>query len=76
MQMSMRQYLNKYKKDRQKLHDLAARCGVSRIYLTQIASGHCRPGAALAQKIHQETGGEVHMSELRPDIYPPEVFAK
>ena len=72
--MNMKQYLQKHRKDRQKLRDLAKTVGVQRIYLTQIAGGHCRPSAALAQRIHTATGGEVHMSELRPDVYPPDIF--
>lgn len=72
--MNMRQYIDKHKHDRQIVRKLAETVGVQRIYLTQIASGHSRASPGLAQKIHQATGGEVHISDLRPDIYPPEVF--
>jgi len=72
--MDMKQYLQKYKKDRRKVHELAATVGCSRIYLTQIASGHCRPGAPLANRLHQATDGEIQRSALRPDVFPPDEF--
>jgi len=72
--MNMKQYIMKYKKERQKVRELAQTVGVQRIYLTQIASGSYRPSPMLARKLHQATDGEIHMSDLRPDIYPPDEF--
>lgn len=69
--MTMRDYLDKHKKNQPHLRALAADVGCSRVYLTQIASGAGRASAKLARRIHEATGGEVHVSDLRPDIFPP-----
>ena len=70
----MKQYIDKYKKDRKRVRDLAELVGVQRIYLTQIAGGHSRPSAVLARKLHEGTNGEIQKSALRPDVFPPDVL--
>lgn len=65
----MKRYLDRHKKDRQRIHALARRVGVSRIYLTQIGSGHGKPSGPLARKLHEETDGEIQKGSLRPDIF-------
>ena len=41
-------------------------------YLMQIANGHRKPSSKLAQRINKVLG--IPLWELRPDIYPKELF--
>jgi len=65
----MKRYLMKYKGRPEVIHGLADRVGVSRIYLTQIASGHGRASGILARRLDEETDCEIRKGSLRPDIF-------
>lgn len=51
---------------------LAVEAGTSVAYLVQIAGGWSKASAQLTLRLEKATGGAVHRSDLRPDIYPPE----
>jgi DNA-binding transcriptional regulator YdaS (Cro superfamily) len=40
-------------------------------YLQLLRLGHKQVGPAMARRIFTATGGQVRLSELRPDIWPP-----
>lgn len=40
-------------------------------YLWQIAGGHSRPSARLANAIERATNGAVKREDLRPDVFGP-----
>lgn len=46
---------------------LAADCGTSFAYLSQIANGDRDPGPKMAKKLRAKTG--LSLKKLRPDIY-------
>ncbi|QKQ48513.1 transcriptional regulator [Achromobacter denitrificans] len=46
----------------------AERCGTSVAYLRQVAYGNRRCGEALAISIDRESGRQVRMQALRPDV--------
>jgi len=50
---------------------LAARCGTTVGYLSQIAGGHRRAGVPLALRLERGTAGAVCRCRLRPDVFPP-----
>lgn len=67
----MKRYLKTYKKQPELIHALAERCDVSRIYLTQLGSGHYKPSAVLARKLDEESAGEIRKGSMRPDVFGP-----
>lgn len=48
---------------------IAAECGISRTWLSQILSGRKVPGPDLAIAIEKATGGAVTRADLRPDYW-------
>lgn len=50
---------------------LAAKAGTKYIYFYQIATGHRKPSPSLAKALVEASGGELTLTDLRPDIYEP-----
>lgn len=48
---------------------LAHKAGTKYVYFYQIACGHRKPSPALAKALVEASGGELTLTELRPDIY-------
>lgn len=55
--------------DKEAKEAFAKQVGTTPIYLSQIATKFRSPSPALAQRIAVETGGQVTLAELRPDVY-------
>jgi len=55
---------------RRQARQLAAACGSSFAYFSQIAHGHRLPSHRLARLIEQKSEGAITVHDLRPDIYP------
>lgn len=72
--MNMKEFLVKHEKSPDKIQILADEVGTKVVYLKQIATGFRKPGAKLTLKLHRATNGEVHVSHIRPDIYPSFIF--
>lgn len=53
---------------------LAKKIKIHRNYLIMIANNRIRPGPKLAIKIEIGTDGKVSRGELRPDLWPPELY--
>ena len=49
--------------------DYAKRSGTTVAYLIQLIGGHRRPGTELAKALSRESGNEVTLPELRPDVW-------
>lgn len=47
----------------------AVRIGKNRTYLAQIACGFRQPSPTLARQIHSESGYQVQLHIMRPDIW-------
>lgn len=52
--------------------DYARRAGTSIGYLRKALSVGQRFDGALVRQLHIQSGGEVSLTELRPDIWPPD----
>jgi transcriptional regulator with XRE-family HTH domain len=50
------------------LATMARRCGCSAAQLSRIEAGKSRASIELAQRIVEETAGDVALAELRPDL--------
>ncbi|NOI20846.1 helix-turn-helix domain-containing protein [Vibrio coralliilyticus] len=48
---------------------LAERLQTSTEYLRLVVTGHKKPGAAFAKKLHDVTKGAIDKHQLRPDIF-------
>ena len=48
---------------------LAAKCGITKTWMSLIVSGKREPSPELAVLIEQHTEGKVTRTELRPDIF-------
>ncbi|MDA0118512.1 hypothetical protein [Vibrio sp. T11.5] len=48
---------------------LAERLQTSTEYLRLVVTGHKKPGAAFAKKLHDVTEGAIDKHQLRPDIF-------
>ncbi len=68
--MELKQYLRSLNKEQKQ--QLADEVGTSVHYLRHLAHGRRNAGHKLARKIQEASGHQVTLSELRPDIYPPE----
>ena len=66
--MNLKTYIETYGTDKAKAVAVAA--GTNYAYLSQLAHGHRKAGALLAQRINKSTNYEVMLHEIRPDIYP------
>lgn len=53
--------------------NLALKTKTSVVYLRLIMQGHKKAGFKLALRLDKVTNGEVSISILRPDMYPPKV---
>lgn len=53
----------------------ADRVGIKRVYLKQLCSGFRRPGPVVARRLHTESGFQVALHELRPDLWDREQAA-
>jgi DNA-binding transcriptional regulator YdaS (Cro superfamily) len=51
--------------------ELAGLLGCTKGLVSQWANGHRKVGAEWAVQIEEVTGGVIHRSELRPDLWPP-----
>jgi len=65
--MNLKKYIETYGTATAKR--VAEEAGTNYAYLSQVAYGHRKAGALLAQKISQSTNNEVQLHEIRPDIY-------
>jgi len=48
---------------------VARDAGSNYVYFSQIAYGHRRPSPELARRLVDASGGELSLSELRPDLW-------
>ncbi|AIW21334.1 helix-turn-helix domain-containing protein [Vibrio coralliilyticus] len=48
---------------------IASELGTSTEYLRLVVTGHKKPGAAFAKKLHDVTEGAIDKHQLRPDIF-------
>lgn len=66
---TLRAYLGTLKPDVQAR--FARRAGTTIGYLRKALSVHARFDGALVRRLHVESHGAVSLSDLRPDIWPP-----
>lgn len=53
----------------------AKACGTTREYLAQLSGNFSQPSPQLARKLAEESGGQVTLTDLRPDIWLPDEVA-
>lgn len=68
--MNLKTYIETYGTGKAKT--VAKAAGTNYAYLSQVAYGHRKASAMLAQRISKLTDNEVKLHEIRPDIYPKE----
>lgn len=65
--LTPRQYWEKYR-DGTHIKGVLERAGTTYGYWKHIVNGRKRPGVALTQRLVEESGGELSVEGLRPDI--------
>jgi len=71
--MDLRDYLRTLEPEQRDRY--AEACKTSFAYLQQIAGGHSTPSPKLAKRLSANSGGQVALSKLRPDIWTPDEAA-